>query len=101
VRIDTGLVFRAPGGGHLDLHNWRAREWAPAIDAAGLVRGRRVYDLRHTFATDALAARISLYELARYMGTSVRMIDQTYGHLAPGAEDAAWEKLDALADRRR
>src|SRR4051812_32227897 len=28
VRIDTSLVFPAPGGGHLDLHNWRSREWA-------------------------------------------------------------------------
>ena len=42
----------------------------------------RLHDLRHTFATNALAAGISLYELARFMGTSVRMIDQTYGHPA-------------------
>ena len=28
-------------------------------------------------------------ELARYMGTSVEMIDRTYGHLAKGAEDSA------------
>ena len=79
LRIDTQLVFPAREGGHLDLHNWRSREWIPAVDAAGLRRGRRVYDLRHTFATNALAAGISLYELARFMGTSVRMIDQTYG----------------------
>ena len=35
----------------LNLHNWRAREWIPAVDAAGLRQGRRMYDLRHTFAT--------------------------------------------------
>jgi integrase len=101
LRIDTQLVFPAREGGHLDLHNWRSREWIPAVEAAGLRRGRRVYDLRHTFATNALAAGISLYELARFMGTSARMIDQTYGHLAHGAENAAWEKLDAFADRAR
>ena len=30
------------------------------------------------------------------MGTSVEMIDRTYGHLAAGSEDVAAAKLDAL-----
>jgi hypothetical protein len=98
-------LFPAPGGGnrvraghgrHLDLHNWRAREWLPALDAAGLPR-RRIYDLRHSFATRALAAGLSIFELARYMGTSVDMIDRTYGHLARGSEELARDKLDAHA----
>ena len=38
-------------------------------------------------------------ELARDMGTSVEMIDRTYGHLAKGAEDSARAKLDAYAGR--
>lgn len=104
-RLNSRLVFPAPGGAnrvraghgnHLDLHNWRAREWLPALDAAGLPR-RRIYDLRHTFATWALAAGLSIFELARYMGTSVDMIDRTYGHLAHGSEDLARAKLDAHA----
>lgn len=104
-RINSRLVFPAPGGGnrvraghgsYLDLHNWRAREWLPALDAAGLPR-RRIYDLRHSFATWALAAGLSIFELARYMGTSVDMIDRTYGHLARGSEDLARAKLDAHA----
>jgi hypothetical protein len=33
------------------------------------------------------------------MGTSVEMIDRTYGHLATGAEDTARAKLDADAGR--
>ena len=33
------------------------------------------------------------------MGTSVEMIDRTYGHLAKGAEDSARAKLDAYAGR--
>ena len=45
--------------------------------------------------TSARAAR-GLYELARYLGTSVEMIDRTYGHLARGSEEAAAAKLDAL-----
>jgi hypothetical protein len=44
----------------------------------------------------ALAAGISLFELARFMGTSIEMVDRHYGHLAPGSEQAAREKLDAI-----
>ena len=67
----------------MNLHNWRAREWKPAIRAAGINPPRRIYDLRHTYATMSLAAGVSLFSLARRMGTSVEMIDRTYGHLAP------------------
>jgi hypothetical protein len=38
--------------------------------------------LRHTFATEALAAGVSTFELARVIGTSIAMIDRHYGHLA-------------------
>jgi hypothetical protein len=55
--------------------------------------------VRHTFATNAIAASLGLYELARFMGTSVEMIDKTYRHLIAGAEDAARAKLDAVANR--
>lgn len=97
-RIDTRLLFPAPEGGYLDLQNWRTREWYPALDAAGLSR-RGPYALRHTFATNALAAGLGTFELARYMGTSVEMIERTYGHLAQGSEDYARARLDAYASR--
>ena len=48
------LLFPAERGGYLDLHNFRNREWTPAQRAAGIEPLRRVYDLRHTFATFAL-----------------------------------------------
>ena len=41
---------------------------------------------------------LSIFERP-YMGTSVEMIDRTYGHLAKGAEDSARAKLDAYASR--
>jgi integrase len=47
----SALVFPAERGGYLDLHNFRNREWKPAQVAAGTEPLRRVYDLRHTFAT--------------------------------------------------
>jgi integrase len=51
------LVFPAERGGHLDLHSFRNRQWKPAQLAAGIEPVRRIYDLRHTFATFALRAR--------------------------------------------
>jgi integrase len=70
-RLDTPLLFPAPAGGYVSLDNWRTREWYDALDAAGIEK-RGPYHLRHTFATEALAAGGSIFELARLMGTSLR-----------------------------
>jgi integrase len=88
------LVFRSPGGGYFDLHNFRNRYWKPAQLAAGITPLRRIYDLRHTFATFALRAGISTFDLSRYMGTSVGMIDRHYGHLARDGRKHAIRLLD-------
>jgi integrase len=90
-------LFPAAKGGHVGLDTWRTREWYPALDAAGIAR-RGPYALRHTFATEALAAGVSIFELARRMGTSVAMIERTYGHLARDSEDAFRARLDARSD---
>ena len=71
---------RAERGGYLDLHNFRNRNWKPAQFAVGIEPFRRIYDLRHTFATFAFRAGISTFELSRYMGASLTMIDRHYGH---------------------
>lgn len=122
-RIDTPFLLPAPAGGPLNLHNWRAREWEPAIKAAGFytcpgcqeamepvrtVRrcatcatetpSRRIYDLRHTFAASALAAGVTTFQLSRVMGTSGEMIDKVYGHLTKDSDDAIRERLDAYAE---
>jgi integrase len=95
-RLDTRLVFPSPQGGVLDMHNFARRDWHPALEAAGLAP-RRLYDLRHSFASNALAAGISLYELSRYMGASVRVLEMHYAHLVRDAEEMARAKLDAHA----
>jgi integrase len=93
-RLDTPLLFPAPQGGYIGLDTWRTREWYPALEAAGIEQ-RGPYHLRHTFATEALAAGISIFELARLMGASVKVIDKTYGHLARDAEDVILARLNA------
>jgi integrase len=100
ARLDTLLLFPAPRGGLLDLDHFRLREWAPAIEASAVTRPARIYDLRSTFASDALAAGVGIHALARIMGTSVRMIERHYGALLDGATEAIATRLDAL-DRER
>jgi integrase len=90
------LVFPSPNGGYFDLHNFRNRYWKPAQLAEGITPLRRIYDLRHTFATFALRAGISTFELSRCMGTSLGMIDRHYGHLARDGREHAIKLLDAL-----
>jgi integrase len=68
----------------------------PAQKAAAIAPLRRVYDLRHTFATFALRAGISTFDLSRYMGASLTMIDRHYGHLARDGREHAIKLLDAL-----
>jgi integrase len=95
VRLDTRLLFPGVRGGPLNLHEWRSDEWTPAVRASGLAH-RSPYALRHTYATFAIAAGVSLFELARFMGTSVEQIDKTYGHLLPDALDRTRTALDVF-----
>jgi integrase len=101
-RLDAPLVFTAPGGGLMNLDNFRRREWAPAVEASGVRKPARIYDLRSAFASDALAAGVSVFELARIMGTSVRMIERHYGAMLDGTGAGIAARLDALdAERNR
>lgn len=100
-RIDDGnrspLVFPGERGGYLDIHHFRPFQWRPAQEAVGITPLRRVYDLRHTFATFALRAGISTFDLSRFMGASLTMIDRHYGHLARDGREHAIKLLDALS----
>jgi len=93
-RLDSPLLFPAARGGYIELNKWRRRAWTPALRAAG-IEHHRIYDMRHTYATWSLAAGVSLFALSRRMGTSIKQIDDTYGHLAPDAERVELELLDA------
>lgn len=54
-----------------------------------------IYDLRSTFASNALAAGVTVFELAKVMGTSVAMIERHYGTLIGGAHAGIAGRLDA------
>jgi len=81
------------------LRNWRRDHWNPALIAAGFVDAdekadRPPYALRHTWATNALRAGLSTWEVGKRMGTSTQMIDRTYGHHAEDAMEWELERLN-------
>ena len=93
------LVFPGLRGGFLPLRSFRRNFWNPAVEAAGFDARRTPYAMRHTYAAFSLAAGVNIYTLARRMGTSVAMIDRTYGHLAPDADDFERDLLDRFDAR--
>jgi integrase len=80
---------------YLKLDTFYLKHWRPALRAAGL-EPRGVYTCRHTFASWAIHAGMSLFHLSRIMGTSVTQIDATYGHLVPESEEYLRGLLDSF-----
>jgi integrase len=96
ARLETSLLFPAPGGDALNLNNLRRRVWSPVVKSSGVETPARIYDLRSTFASNALAAGVTVFELAKVMGTSVAMIERHYGTLIGGAHAGIVGRLNAL-----
>jgi integrase len=92
----TRILFTDEQGERIDLYKFRRSEWRPSVEAAGVATPARIYDLRSTFASNALAAGVTVFELARVMGTSVRMIERHYGALLDGAHNVIASRLDAF-----
>jgi hypothetical protein len=83
-----GLLSEAPSKGTLEpaLH----------LTKAGL-RYVRIHDLRHTFASLLLQNGESLVYVKDQMGhTSIKITIDIYGHLVPGGNKAAVDRLDGL-----
>ena len=93
---ETGL------GANTETRDWFDENVKPRLSrrapSAGITQ-RGPYCLRHTFATEALAAGMGIFELAPLMGSSVAVIDETHGHLARGSEQRIRERLEARTDR--
>ncbi|MFG6191317.1 tyrosine-type recombinase/integrase [Nonomuraea sp. JJY05] len=74
---------------------FNAKIWKPAITAAGLLPDTTFHDLRHTFASTALASGIPISEVSKWLGhESITTTVDLYGHLVPEASARAREALD-------
>jgi integrase len=54
-----------------------------------------IYDFRHLWISEALMAGVDIFTVAKMAGTSVQMIEMTYGHLRGGHLEDAQRCLDA------
>jgi len=89
------LVFTTKSGTMIDGHNFRRRTFGPAAKRAGVNGGIRVYDLRHTAASNMVAAGVDLVTVAEMTGHSVQVLVSTYAHYVEEAGRRAADTLDA------
>jgi site-specific recombinase XerD len=69
--------------------------WKPAISAAHLPDGVTYHDLRHTFASTALAEGVPISEVWCWLGhRSITTTVDLYGHLVPEPSGRARDALD-------
>ena len=89
-------VFCAENGNFFDPFNLKDRYFYKCLEKAGL-RRIRFHDLRHTFATLLLQNGESLAYVKDQLGhSSIRMTVDVHGHLVPGANRQAVNKLPSL-----
>ncbi|MBB0243889.1 tyrosine-type recombinase/integrase [Streptomyces alkaliphilus] len=104
-RAEGELLFPAPRKGPLRAHNFRSREFAAAVKAAGLGHlGVTPHKLRHTAASLAIAAGADVKVVQTMLGhASATMTLDVYGHLFPDRLDEVADALDAqrTAERSR
>ena len=98
VWADLGLVFTDPRG-YPHNHDRVRRAFYRALDAAG-VRQVVLYALRHTMATLVLHETKDLKLVATRLGHSNEMLVlRTYGHLLPGVDREAADRLGEIVRR--
>ena len=86
-------VFASVVGTPLDESNVR-KAYSRILKKAEL-RHRRIHDLRHTFASLLIQQGESLVYVKEQMGhASIQITVDIYGHLVPGGNRAAVDRLD-------
>jgi integrase len=94
-------VFVNQDGTQLDHSNFRKRVFEKLLVTAGL-RRVRFHDLRHTFASLLLQQGESPQYVKEQMGHhSINITVDVYGHLIPGANRRAVDRLDDRPKRVR
>ena len=82
------LVFPTSTGNHQSASNVNSRGFKPALKVAGLPFSIRFHDLRHTYASMAIAADVPLNDLKVVLGhSSISVTADIYGHLVDSSHD--------------
>jgi len=90
------LIFRSNNGKPIDESYLVKRFFKPILIEAGLPE-IRLYDLRHTAATLALALGVSPKIVSEQLGhASAAFTLDTYSHVLPSMQEEAAAKMEAL-----
>ena len=94
-------IFCNREGNTLDMHNLKNRHFFKCLEKAGL-RRIRFHDLRHTFASLLIQDGQSLAYVKDQLGhSSIKLTVDVYGHLVPGANREAVNRLPSVHDLLR
>lgn len=97
-RPPSPWLFPASGGPMTPGSFWQ-NYWRPLLRRSGL-RYRKPHALRHTYASLLIQNRESLAYVRDQLGHySIKITVDTYGHLIPGANRAAVDRLDDATGR--
>ena len=89
------LIFRTPSGQPISA-DYLAKHFRSMLDLAGVPR-LRLYDLRHSAATIALAAGVSPKVVSEQLGhASTAFTLDTYAHVLPHMQDEAAARVEAM-----
>ena len=93
------LVFTTPSGQPINADSL-AKQFRSILDLAGVPR-MRLYDLRHSAATIALAAGVSPKVVSEQLGhASTAFTLDTYAHVLPHMQDEAAARVEAMLFRQ-
>jgi site-specific recombinase XerD len=87
---DSTLIFPAHDGGFWSSSDWRnlrQRSFADAVEAIGLPKETRPYDLRHSAVSLAIASGANVVRVAKQLGHSPTMLLERYAHVFEEFED--------------
>jgi integrase len=92
---NTGGTRREP---YYMAENWlRYKLWGPMLQKAG-IRKLDIHAARHTFASRLIANGENLKYISEQLGhASIAITVDSYGHLIPGGNRAAVDRLDSVA----
>lgn len=93
LKVPTAPLFARADGREWNKDSWKG-PFKDAAKAAELPAGTTAYVLRHSTITDLVQGGLPLLTIAQISGTSVRMIEKTYGHLR---QEQAAEALEQLS----
>jgi integrase len=94
-QVGHDLIFRSGTGSPLRQRNVK-REFPRLQEAAG-IRPIRLYDLRHTATTSAVAAGVSVKVISDQLGhASISFTLERYSHVLPTIQDEAMAKVERI-----